>query len=228
MHSTVWLKMERYSQFLNIQHLLWLQFASPKDAIRISCRWISVVFCKMQSISSTWNHMPQPAHCMNRRCNRNQYKNNTQNHNQHQFLSLICAGCIHARQHYLTKNLPSRERGNKQRSSVTFQDHTKCHWQTREGAKVSRVLPNSTNFYLLRRNMSLFFLPDSKFALNSVLVEDEKNKAIDETELNLLSSICRKSGESFQNVKTVHFSIFLYKTFSYCFKIPFAQEIDLK
>lgn len=98
----VWLKMERYLQFLNIYsicfgcNLLRLLKVKPKDAIRISCRWSSIIFCKMKSVSSTWNHTPQPVHCMNRSCNRNYYQNNTQNHNQHQFPSLICTGWIHA------------------------------------------------------------------------------------------------------------------------------------
>lgn len=48
---SVWLKMERYLQFLNIYgicfgcNLLRLLKVKPKDAIRISCRWSSVIFC---------------------------------------------------------------------------------------------------------------------------------------------------------------------------------------
>lgn len=75
--SSVWLKMKKYLQFLNIYsicfgyNLLRLLKVKPKEVIRISCRWSSVMFCKMKFISSTWNHTPQPVHCMNRSCNRN-------------------------------------------------------------------------------------------------------------------------------------------------------------
>lgn len=74
---SVWLKMKRYLQFLNIYsicfgyNLLRLLKVKPKEVIRISCRWSSVMFCEMKFISSTWNHTPQPVHCMNGSCNRN-------------------------------------------------------------------------------------------------------------------------------------------------------------
>lgn len=76
-------------------NLLCLVKVKAKNAIRISYRWNPAMFCKMKSISLTWNHMPQPVHCLKRSCNRNFYQNNIQNHNQHQFPSLICAGWIH-------------------------------------------------------------------------------------------------------------------------------------
>lgn len=73
----VWLKMGRYLQFMSIHsicfgsNLLCLPKVKPKNAIRISCRWSPAMFCKMKSISLTWNHVPQPVHCTKRSCNRN-------------------------------------------------------------------------------------------------------------------------------------------------------------
>lgn len=86
----------------------------------------------------------------------------------------------------------------------------------------AKVLLTTPHFFLPKRNTSRFSESVSELTHNSVSAADQENKAIDETALNLLNSICRKSGESFEDVKTVHFYIFLYKTFPYFFKICFA------
>lgn len=89
----VCLQMGRYLQSIDSicfgSNLLCFLKVKPKDAIRISCRWSPTMFRKMKTVSLTWNHIPQPVHCTKRSCNRNIYQNNIQNHNQHQFPSLI-------------------------------------------------------------------------------------------------------------------------------------------
>lgn len=167
----VWFQMGRYLQSIDSicfgSNSLCFLKVKAKNAIRISCRWSSAMFCKMKSISLTWNHTPQPVHCTKRSCNRHFYQNNTQNHNQHQFPSLILLdGYTLSRITWLRTCHPEK----KEIIREVLWPRRIQHATSRHGKGLKH--PNSSlspNFCLHRRNISLFFLSDSKFAQNSIL-----------------------------------------------------------